>query len=145
MDETSLMDGFEKTGTKTTTFDETWKPVWGETATIRNHYNELEVDLNQPSSKRNIVIRFRVYDDGMGLRYEFPQQPELNYFVINIHSSLWQATIRHGGFLETMTRRSKRRRNQSCQKSASVSMMLLTGATHLLLSSQKQVFRPLYR
>ena len=55
---------------------------WGETATIRNHYNELEVDLNQPSSKRNIVIRFRVYDDGMGLRYEFPLQPELNYFVI---------------------------------------------------------------
>lgn len=82
MNETSLMDGFEKTATKTTTFDETWKPVWGETATIRNHYNELEVDLNQPSSKRNIVIRFRVYDDGMGLRYEFPQQPELNYFVI---------------------------------------------------------------
>ena len=82
MEETSLMDGFEKTGTKTTTFDETWKPVWGETATIRNHYNELEVDLNQPSSKRNIVIRFRVYDDGMGLRYEFPQQPELNYFII---------------------------------------------------------------
>ena len=71
MNETSLMDGFEKTATKTTTFDETWKPVWGETATIRNHYNELEVDLNQPSSKRNIVIRFRVYDDGMGLRYEF--------------------------------------------------------------------------
>ena len=58
------------------------EPVWGETATIRNHYNELEVDLNQPSSKRNIVIRFRVYDDGMGLRYEFPLQPELNYFVI---------------------------------------------------------------
>ena len=82
MDETSLMDGFEKTGTKTSTFDETWKPVWGETATIRNHYNELEVDLKQPSSKRNIVIRFRVFDDGMGLRYEFPQQPELNYFII---------------------------------------------------------------
>ena len=82
LEETSLMDGFQKTNTKTTTFDETWKPVWGETATIRNHYNELEVDLNQPSSKRNIVIRFRVYDDGMGLRYEFPLQPELNYFVI---------------------------------------------------------------
>ena len=82
MRETSLMDGFEKTGTRTTTFDETWKPVWGETATIRNHYNELEVDLSQPSSRRNIIIRFRVYDDGMGLRYEFPQQPELNYFII---------------------------------------------------------------
>ena len=82
MDETSLMDGFQTTSTKTTTFDETWKPVWGETSTIRNHYNELEVDLNQPSSKRDIIIRFRVYDDGMGLRYEFPEQKELNYFVI---------------------------------------------------------------
>lgn len=56
--------------------------MWGETATIRNHYNELAVTLNQPATKRNIVIRFRVYDDGMGLRYEFPQQEELNYFVI---------------------------------------------------------------
>lgn len=82
MEETSLMDGFVVAKTDTSTFDETWKPVWGETATIRNHYNELAVTLNQPSTKRNIVIRFRVYDDGMGLRYEFPQQEELNYFVI---------------------------------------------------------------
>ena len=66
----------------TTSFDETWAPVWGETATIRNNYNELEVMLNQPATKRNIIIRFRVYDYGMGLRYEFPQQNELNYFVI---------------------------------------------------------------
>lgn len=82
MEETSLMDGFVVAKTDTSTFDETWKPVWGETATIRNHYNELAVTLNQPATKRNIVIRFRVYDDGMGLRYEFPQQEELNYFVI---------------------------------------------------------------
>lgn len=82
MEETSLMDGFVVAKTDTSTFDETWKPVWGETATIRNHYNELAVTLNQPSTTRNIVIRFRVYDDGMGLRYEFPQQEELNYFVI---------------------------------------------------------------
>lgn len=82
MEETSLMDGFVVAKTDTSTFDETWKPVWGETATIRNHYNELTVTLNQPATKRNIVIRFRVYDDGMGLRYEFPQQEELNYFVI---------------------------------------------------------------
>lgn len=82
MEETSLMDGFVVAETDTSTFDETWKPVWGETATIRNHYNELAVTLNQPATKRNIVIRFRVYDDGMGLRYEFPQQEELNYFVI---------------------------------------------------------------
>lgn len=82
MDETSLMDGFVIAKTNTSTFDETWKPVWGETATIRNHYNELAVTLNQPETKRNIIIRFRVYDDGMGLRYEFPQQEDLNYFVI---------------------------------------------------------------
>lgn len=82
MEETSLMDGFVVAKTDTSTFDETWKPVWGETATIRNHYNELAVTLNQPATNRNIVIRFRVYDDGMGLRYEFPQQEELNYFVI---------------------------------------------------------------
>ena len=82
MEETDLMDGFTETGSKTSTFDETWKPVWGETSTIRNHYNELEVNLNQASSNRNITIRFRVYDYGMGLRYEFPQQESLNYFVI---------------------------------------------------------------
>ena len=82
MEETDLMDGFTVTDTQTSTFDETWKPVWGQTATIRNHYNEMAVTLNQSASKRNIVIRFRVYDDGMGLRYEFPQQNELNYFVI---------------------------------------------------------------
>ncbi len=82
MDETDLMDGFSVAGTKQSTFDETWKPVWGETATIRNHYNELAVDLLQDATKRHITIRFRVFDDGMGLRYEFPQQRELNYFLI---------------------------------------------------------------
>ena len=82
MEETDLMDGFTIAKTDASSFDETWKPVWGQTATIRNHYNELAVTLNQPATKRNIIIRFRVYDDGMGLRYEFPQQEELNYFVI---------------------------------------------------------------
>ena len=80
--ETDLMDGFKETNYKTSTFDETWTPVWGQYAKIRNHYNELEVDLNQPSSNRNIIIRFRVYNEGMGLRYEFPQQKDLNYFII---------------------------------------------------------------
>ena len=80
--ETDLMDGFIVANTKTSTFDETWKPVWGETSTIRNNYNELAVSLNQESSNRNIIIRFRVYDYGMGLRYEFPQQKDLNYFII---------------------------------------------------------------
>ena len=80
--ETDLMEGFAIKDTKTSTFDETWKPVWGETSTIRNNYNELAVSLNQAVANRNIIIRFRVYDDGMGLRYEFPQQKELNYFLI---------------------------------------------------------------
>lgn len=80
--ETDLMDGFTVADTKTSSFDETWEPVWGETSTIRNNYNEMAVTLNQASSNRNIIIRFRAYDYGMGLRYEFPQQKDLNYFII---------------------------------------------------------------
>lgn len=80
--ETDLMEGFSMKDSSTSTLDETWEPVWGETSTIRNHYNELAVSLVQAVSNRNIIIRFRVYDDGMGLRYEFPQQKELNYFLI---------------------------------------------------------------
>ncbi|NPD81167.1 glycoside hydrolase family 97 protein [Prevotella sp. PINT] len=82
MKETDLMDGFKVKDTKTSSFDETWTPVWGETRTIRNNYNELAVTLTQPATQREILIRFRVYDYGMGLRYEFPQQNELNYFII---------------------------------------------------------------
>jgi hypothetical protein len=82
MNETDLMDGFTVADTNTSTFDETWKPVWGETSTIRNHYNELAVTLHQAANNRNMIIRFRVYDYGMGLRYEFPQQKDLNYFII---------------------------------------------------------------
>ena len=61
--------------------DETWKPVWGEEDHIRNHYNELSVDLLHKSGKR-MTIRFRLFDDGLGFRYEFPQQREMTYFVI---------------------------------------------------------------
>lgn len=82
MKETSLMDGFELIQTIKTSHDDTWKPVWGETDEIRNHYNEMTVSLLQAKSNRNIKICFRVYDDGVGFRYEFPQQKDLNYFVI---------------------------------------------------------------
>ena len=95
MKETDLMDGFKIADTRTSTFDETWKPVWGETATIRNHYNELEVSLNQPATHRNVIIRFRVYDDGMGLRYEFPQQEALNYFLIKEEHTQFAMTGDH--------------------------------------------------
>ena len=81
-EKTNLMTGFTIKDTKTSTFDETWKPVWGEESSIRNHYNELEVTLNQPSNDRYMIIRFRLFDDGLGFRYEFPQQKNLNYFVI---------------------------------------------------------------
>ena len=100
LDEDDLMEGFQVVDTKTSEFDETWKPVWGESSTIQNHYNELAVTLvrhfNRPKYtgdgmspgtflkdyERSIIIRFRVYDDGIGFRYEFPQQKDLNYFLI---------------------------------------------------------------
>jgi hypothetical protein len=95
MRETSLMDGFEIKDTKTSTFDETWKPVWGEVAKVRNHYNELAVTLDQPATKREVIIRFRVYDEGMGLRYEFPQQDSLVYFVIKDEHTQFAMTGDH--------------------------------------------------
>lgn len=79
---TSLYDNFTVADVKTATFDETWPTVWGEEKEIRNHYNELAVTLNQQSTDRQMVIRFRLFDDGLGFRYEFPQQKNLVYFVI---------------------------------------------------------------
>jgi glucan 1,4-alpha-glucosidase len=78
----SLLTGFTVAGTKAGTFDETWKPVWGEVSNIRNHYNELEVTLNQPETQRTLIVRFRVFNDGLGFRYEFPRQPKLTHFVV---------------------------------------------------------------
>jgi hypothetical protein len=98
MNETDLMDGFSQTEAKRTTFDETWKPVWGEEQSIRNHYNELAVTLNQASSQRDIVVRFRVYNDGIGFRYEFPQQKNLTYFVIKEEKTQFAMTGDHKAF-----------------------------------------------
>ena len=81
-DAKSLQDGFKLLKSSTSTFDETWQPVWGETKNIRNHYNELLVKLEQTDTQRFMNIRFRVYDEGVGFRYEFPQQNNLVYFVI---------------------------------------------------------------
>ncbi len=85
--ETDLMDGFEVAATEASTFDETWTPVWGQYKDIRNHYNELAVNLIQPSTGRMMIVRFHVYDDGMGFRYEFPAQKDLNYFIIKAEHS----------------------------------------------------------
>ena len=78
----SLHDGFELTGTSTDTFEESWRPVWGEESVISNHYNELLVNLTQKETGNKMDIRFRLYDDGLGFRYEFPGMQPLNYFVI---------------------------------------------------------------
>ena len=80
-DPVSLYDGFTLEKAETSSFDETWEPVWGEEAHIRNHYNELAVTLKQPKGYE-MVIRFRVFDDGLGFRYEFPEQDGLIYFVV---------------------------------------------------------------
>jgi len=81
-DKKSLLNDFTVGDIKTTVFDENWKPVWGEVKTIRNHYNEMAVTLNQKETNRQLIIRFRLFDDGLGFRYEFPTQKNLVYFVI---------------------------------------------------------------
>ncbi|NME69467.1 glycoside hydrolase family 97 protein [Flammeovirga aprica JL-4] len=81
-DAEDLIKGFKVVDTKESSADETWEPVWGESKEIRNHYNELVVTLNQKSTDRTMVIRFRLFDDGLGFRYEFPEQKNLVYFVI---------------------------------------------------------------
>ena len=91
----NLLDGFSLRDEKTSTFDETWRPVWGESAIIRNHYNELLVRLNQASTERMMNIRFRVYDDGVGFRYEFPQEGKLNYFVVKEERTEFAMTADH--------------------------------------------------
>jgi hypothetical protein len=108
-----LMDGFMVMKEETKEFDETWKPVWGETATIRNHYNELCVTLDQEvmpvrrgpatpgiherpvTHTRTMMIRFRVYDDGIGFRYEFPQQRSMSYFLIKEEHTEFSMTGDH--------------------------------------------------
>ena len=78
----SFHDGFAVESVETASFDETWEPVWGEEKEIRNNYNELLVNLVQTSSEKKMSIRFRLYNDGLGFRYEFPYQKNLSYFVI---------------------------------------------------------------
>lgn len=78
----SFNTGFISKDPKTSSFSETWNPVLGEVKSILNNYNELSVTLSQPSNNREILVRFRLFNDGLGFRYEFPQQKNLNYFVI---------------------------------------------------------------
>ena len=95
---TNLYDGFKIEKSEITSFDETWEPVWGEEKEIRNHYNQLAVTLAQPKNNRYIIIEFRLFNDGLGFRYDFPQQPNLNYFVIKEERSQFAMTGDHKAF-----------------------------------------------
>ena len=91
----SLHDGFAVESVERSSYDETWAPVWGEEDSIRNHYNELAVNLLQSSTERRLVIRFRLFNDGLGFRYEFPSQKNLNYFVIKEELTQFAMTADH--------------------------------------------------
>ncbi|QLE00816.1 glycoside hydrolase family 97 protein [Galbibacter sp. BG1] len=97
-DEKSLLKDFTVEDTEATSFDETWKPVWGEVAEIRNHYNELAVHLKQNETDRKMIVRFRLFDDGLGFRYEFPQQENLIYFVVKEERTQFAMTGDHTAF-----------------------------------------------
>lgn len=91
----SLFDQFSVKESAVEPFDETWQPVWGEESHIRNHYNELTVTLQQAGTDRLMLIRFRLFDDGLGFRYEFPEQPNLTYFVIREERTQFAMTGDH--------------------------------------------------
>ena len=94
----SLYDGFEQCGAVRCEFDETWQPVWGEESSIRNRYNELAITLRQPQSGRRMVVRFRLYDEGVGFRYEFPEQEAMTYFTIREERTQFAMTGDHTAF-----------------------------------------------
>lgn len=95
---TNLYSGFEIREVKESSFNENWKPVWGEESEINNNYKEMAVTLYQPANDRFIVIHFRLFNDGLGFRYEFPQQKNLNYFVIKEERSQFAMAGDHKAF-----------------------------------------------
>src|SRR5690606_24391289 len=97
-DSLSLKDHFVVTHTQSSSFDQSWEPVWGEQSSIRNHYNELLVHLKQQGSERKLDIRFRLFDDGLGFRYEFPEQKQLIYVVIKEELTEFAMTGDHTAF-----------------------------------------------
>lgn len=103
-DPVDFCSGFAVVNTATTSFDQTWEPVWGEESQIRNHYNELAVTLEKKNFKGKkgvdvqMVVRFRLYDDGLGFRYEFPQQKNLKYFVVVDELTQFRMTGDHKAF-----------------------------------------------
>ncbi|PUV26325.1 glycoside hydrolase family 97 protein [Sphingobacterium athyrii] len=94
----SLYDQFEQMAQESKQVDERWNPVWGEESEIRNHYNELTVSLQQKTSKRKLVVRFRLFDQGLGFRYEFPEQKEMTYLVVKEEKTQFAMNGDHTAF-----------------------------------------------
>lgn len=97
----SLLDGFKMERVSRSSFDETWQPVWGEQSSIRNHYNEMVVCLSQPDDNghlREMIVRFRLYDDGVGFRYEWPAQDNFTYFTIKEERTEFAMTGDHTAY-----------------------------------------------
>lgn len=97
----SLLDGFKMERVSRSSFDETWQPVWGEQSSIRNHYNEMAVCLSQPDDNghlREMIVRFRLYDDGVGFRYEWPAQDNFTYFTIKEERTEFAMTDDHTAY-----------------------------------------------
>ena len=97
-DKKSLLNDFKLVNEVRNTFDETWKTVWGEETEIRNHYNELALTLKQNETERQVIIRFRLFNDGLGFRYEFPEQKNLTYFVVREERTEFAMTGDHTAF-----------------------------------------------
>lgn len=97
----SLLDGFKMERVSRSSFDETWQPVWGEQSSIRNHYNEMAVCLSQPDDNghlRKMIVRFRLYDNGVGFRYEWPAQDNFTYFTIKEERTEFAMTGDHTAY-----------------------------------------------
>ncbi|MDL2299324.1 glycoside hydrolase family 97 protein [Bacteroides sp. OttesenSCG-928-E20] len=97
-DKPSFYDKFSVANVDHSTFDETWEPVWGETKTIRNHYNEMAVTLKQKETERMMILKFRLFDDGLGFRYEFPLQSKLTYFAVKEELTQFAMTGDHTAY-----------------------------------------------
>lgn len=97
-DKKSLLNDFKLINEVQNVFDETWKTVWGEETAIRNHYNELAITLKQNETERQVIIRFRLFNDGLGFRYEFPEQKNLTYFVVKEERTEFAMTGDHTAF-----------------------------------------------
>jgi hypothetical protein len=97
-DGSNLATNFSSEGIKNITFNENWKPVLGEQASIINHYNEMKVALSQAGTNRKMNIIFKVYDEGVAFRYEFPKQKDLNYFIIKEEKTEFNLAGNHKTF-----------------------------------------------